>query len=222
MRKRLHVFAIIVLALSAGISCYYFGGQPFEDEIRAFRKADQEAFPPAGAILFVGSSSFRLWKDMQQDFPEHTVINRGFGGARLKDLICYAPDIIFPYNPRQIVVYCGENDAAEGNITAAGLTTRFRKFFELVREKLPYVPIVFVSMKPSPSREHIRPLLEEANRQIREYLDSQDNALYLDVYTPMLGEDGKPRPELFVDDRLHMSEAGYEIWKSAIGEVLLE
>ncbi len=106
----------------------------------------------------MGSSSFRMWKNVQQDFPGYTIINRGFGGSSLPDVINYADEIIFPYEPKQIVIYCGENDlAASDTVTAQMVVDRFKALFFLIRDRMPDVPVVFVSIKPSPSREKLWP-----------------------------------------------------------------
>lgn len=191
--------------------------QPFWNEIQAFKKADSLQAPPNDAILFVGSSSFRLWKDMQQAFPEHTIINRGFGGSSLPHVIQYADDIIFPYNPKQIVIYCGENDLASSDtVTGELVYQRFLGLFSLIRSQLPDVRITFVSMKPSPSRWQLKEKLETGNKLIKAFLRKQKKASFVDVWKPMLNDEGKPEEELFVGDKLHMNEKGYAIWQKQI------
>jgi lysophospholipase L1-like esterase len=197
--------------------------QPFAGEIRAFRQQDSLKFPPPGEILFVGSSSFHFWQDVNDYFPGYHIINRGFGGSSLPDLIRYAPDIIYPYHPRQVVIYCGENDlAASDTVTAQTVVSRFRDLFSLVREHLPGIPILFVSLKPSPSRSALMPKMVDANTQIRRFLKHQKKASFLDVYSLMLDSDGKPRSDIFRADLLHMNPAGYAIWKKAIEPHLLK
>ena len=127
---------------------------PFYDEIQQFKKLDSAQFPPKNAILFVGSSSFQKWHDVQDYFPKETIINRGFGGSELTDAIRYANDIIIPYHPREIVIYSGENDLAYSDtITASIVFDRFKKLFSIIRGAMPQVPLVYVSIKPSPSRQ---------------------------------------------------------------------
>ena len=111
---------------------------PFWNDIQNFKKQDSISFPPKNAILFIGSSSFTLWKDVQQYFPGYTIVNRGFGGSTLLDQLRYADDIIFPYEPKQIVIYCGENDlASSDNIHAADVVQRFKTLFAMIRQNLP-------------------------------------------------------------------------------------
>ena len=141
-------FAILFLG-TAIIS----NAQPFANDIAAFKKQDAVAMPPKNAILFVGSSSFTKWKDVQEYFPKHVILNRGFGGSTLPDVIRYEKDIIFPYQPRQIVIYCGENDVASSDtVTAAMVLQRFKQLFTDIRQQYPKTPVAFISLKPCPSR----------------------------------------------------------------------
>lgn len=203
-------------------SCSQKAKQPFHDEIEAFKQADKKQAPPAKSILFVGSSSFKLWHDVNDYFPGYPIINRGFGGSGLKDVIRYADDIILPYHPKQIVIYCGENDIAAGNVMATDVLQRFMELFHYIRNNLPNTPVVFVSIKPSPSREKYIKTQEEANIMIRQFLSSYPETVYVDVFHPMLDKQGHPRKELFLEDDLHMNKEGYNIWKDAITPHLLK
>ncbi|HEX2605974.1 MAG TPA: GDSL-type esterase/lipase family protein [Flavisolibacter sp.] len=217
MRIKREVLTLVLFLLSLT------GWSQFEDEIRQFKKQDSVSFPASHGILFVGSSSFRMWKDVDSYFPGYRIINRGFGGSTLPDVIKYYKDIILPYQPKQVVIYCGENDfAASDTVSVNTVVARFKKLFELVRAGLPDANISFVSIKPSPSRERFLSKVRQANTQIRAFLMKQRKATYIDVFTPMLGADGKARPELFLDDALHMKPAGYAIWKKAIQPYLLK
>lgn len=198
-------------------------GTAFWNDIVAFRKADSLYAPAARQILFVGSSSFTMWKDVQSYFPSHPIINRGFGGSSLPDVIRYAEDVIFKYNPRQIVIYCGENDlGASDTVSAATVTERFKTLFSMIRNRLPRVPIVFVSLKPSPSRQHLMPKMLEANIAIRQFLKKKKKTTFIDVYHSMLTDDGQPRPDIFLGDKLHMNAQGYAIWQKLIEPHLLK
>lgn len=195
--------------------------KPFYNEIQGFKKSDSTQAPPKEAILFVGSSSFRMWKDVQQAFPQHTIINRGFGGSSLPHLIQYASDIILPYNARQIVIYAGENDlAASDTVSALTVLNRFQQLFYLIRERQPKTPIVFVSIKPSPSRAHLMPKIVEANRLVKAFLSQHKSTAFVDVYHPMLNESGQPKDDIFISDRLHMNEKGYAIWQKVLAPYL--
>ena len=189
---------------------------PFSNEIEGFKKQDSLNPPPQKAILFVGSSSFRMWTNLQNDFPGYTIINRGFGGSSLPDVIRYAPDIIIPYNPKQVVIYCGENDFTAEGVNAEIVYDRFTTLFEIIREKLPKAHILFVSLKPSPSRLKYLPEMVRANTMVKNYLKKYRRTDYVDVYSKMLLADGTPMPDIFKADNLHMTEAGYVIWQKAI------
>lgn len=196
---------------------------PYWKEIQAFKKADSIAPPPKKSILFVGSSSFRGWRDVQEYFPKKRIINRGFGGSSLPHLSLYANDIIFLYAPKQIVIYCGENDLAESDtLTAQGVLFRFQNLFALIRSRLPKTPIAFVSIKPSPSRQKLMPKIEAANALIKIFLQTQKRTAFIDVYKPMVDSTGLPKEELFLGDKLHMNAKGYAIWQQAIAPHLVK
>ncbi|GAC1444100.1 MAG: SGNH/GDSL hydrolase family protein [Sediminibacterium sp.] len=194
---------------------------PFQKEIDAFAKEDSIHHPVRNSILFVGSSSLRKWEDIQAYFPGYPVINRGFGGSSLPDVIQYADRIIYPYRPKQVIIYCGENDlAASDTVTAKMVLQRFRHLFSMIRSKLGPVPVVFISIKPSPSRWRLEPVIMEANRLIRQFLLKQNKAAFADVHHAMLLADGSVNRELFLSDNLHMNEKGYKIWQYIIGPYL--
>lgn len=196
--------------------------QPFREDINAFHKLDSAHYPPKKANLFVGSSSFRFWESMEKDFAGYPVINRGFGGSTLKDVIRYVDEIIYPYDPKQVIIYCGENDLAESDtVSAQMVNSRFQELFYTIRNRLgKKVRIVFISIKPSPSRAQLMPKMELANQMIRQFLKKQKKTKFVDIYHLMLTPSGKPREELFIADRLHMNAQGYGIWIKAIRPVL--
>lgn len=197
--------------------------QPFAEEIAAFKRQDSASFPGKGKILFVGSSSFRLWKDIGSDFPGYPVINRGFGGSTLPDVLQYAEDIIFPYDPKQIVIYCGENDfAASDSLYPSQVAQRFFDLFRLIRSRYPKVSIVYVSMKPSPSRQHLMAKFNVANVMIKSFLHKKKRTVFIDVYKAMLTKEGTPREDIFLQDNLHMNKEGYAIWQKLIEPHLLK
>ena len=215
MKKLVCFLPAFLLFISIGLA------QPFIEEIREFRAEDSLHFPPRKANLFIGSSSFRMWRSMQNDFPDHKIINRGFGGSSLPDVIRYVNDVVYPDHPKQVVIYCGENDLASSDtVSAATVASRFQELFGLIRAKYKKVPVVFISIKPSPSRAHLIPKMIEANRLIREFLNTQKKTKYIDVFSRMLNADGKPNSALFLDDMLHMKPSGYAIWIEEIRPVL--
>jgi lysophospholipase L1-like esterase len=191
----------------------------FESEIRQFETSDSASPPAAGGIVFVGSSSFRKWESLAHDFPRLPVLNRGFGGSTFPEALHYASRVVLPYRPREIVVYEGDNDLASGR-TPRQVADDYRTFVRTVRAALPATRIVFVSIKPSPSRWALAPAAREANRLVRAIVAGDTLQSYVDVFTPMLGANGRPRPELFVSDSLHMTPAGYAIWRARIAPAL--
>ncbi len=187
---------------------------PFADEINAFKKLDSAAFPAKKQILFAGSSSFRKWTNVQADFPDHKIINRGFGGSTIPDVIHYADDILFPYHPKQIIIYCGENDIASSDtITAEIMLKRYQQLYFLIRSKMKKVEIDFVSIKPSPSRAKFRATVERSNQLIKDFIAQQKRSKFINVFDSMLNEDGTIKQEIFLQDNLHMNEKGYAIWQ---------
>jgi lysophospholipase L1-like esterase len=215
---------LFLLALSGVIvvtSCSQQSDKPFYSDIQAFKAADKQNPPPQNAIVFVGSSSFAMWTDVQDYFPGYKIINRGFGGSVLNDAIEYEDDIITPYHPKQVVIYSGENDIA-ANATANDVMQRFITLFNMIRRDLPEANIVYISIKPSPSREKFMPVIVSANAMIKKFLAAQNNTTFVDVYSKMLDASGKLRPEIYKDDMLHMKPEGYEIWKKELTPVLLK
>ena len=208
---------LVILSLHGNIFA-----QPFMSEIKAFRKADSIATPPKNAILLIGSSSFTKWKDVQEYFPEHTMLNRGFGGSSLTDVIYYANDVVLKYQPKQILIYCGENDiAGSSTVNADTVFERFKILYGIIRSKFKKVPIAFISMKPSPSREKYLVTMQKANEQIKSFIEKQKRAAYIDVYHSMYDADGKILNHIFLSDKLHMNAAGYKIWQGIIAPYLV-
>lgn len=190
---------------------------PFRKEIDAFKKKDSLQMPASHSILLVGSSSFTKWTDVQDYFPGYPMLNRGFGGSSLPDVIRYVDDIIFPYNPKQVIIYCGENDVASSDtITAQIVLQRFQQLFFTIRNKLPKVPVAFISIKPSPSRWKFEPVIVEANRFIKKFLRKQTKTKFVNVHDAMLNKDGSVMTDIFLGDNLHMNEKGYKIWQKVL------
>ncbi len=199
------------------------GNLPYWNEVQQFKKQDSIQFPSANQILFIGSSSFTNWKDLQQNFPSYPILNRAFGGSSLTDLIQYRYEVLYAYQPKQIVMYCGENDfAANDSVTVETVLQRFKTFFQLMRAKYKNVPFAYVSMKPSPSRAHLMPKYSEANKQIKKYLSNKPKTVFIDVYHSMLLADGTAMKNIFLSDSLHMNSKGYAIWKRKIAPYLIK
>lgn len=214
---RILIFLLPVFCVLNAVS------QPFIEDIQAFKKQDSISFPPARSILFIGSSSFTKWTDVQAYFPHKRILNRGFGGSTLVDVIRYADDIIFPYDPKQIVIYCGENDLASSDtVTAEMVVERFKQLYSIIRNKLPKVPVVYIGMKPSPSRRKLFNKMMVVNGNIRDFLNDKPGDYFVDVYYPMLLKNNQPNGSLFTDDSLHMNASGYKLWKHLMTPYLVK
>ena len=162
-----------------------------------------------------------MWKDVQDYFPGYPIINRGFGGSSITDLVRYANDIILPYQPKQIVIYCGENDlAGDDKLMPAKVAERFYELFHIIREKYPKVPVAYISMKPSPSRTSLMPKFNVANVMIKNFLETKKRTAFIDVYHAMLNSDGTVMTDIFLQDNLHMNKKGYAIWQKIIAPYL--
>lgn len=223
--KLFFALALLVVIISAnptaGLAQTGIEPHAFAAEVETFRRWDRQFQVPPHPIVFTGSSSIRKWDNLQVAFGSYNVINRGIGGAVTNDITYFLKDLVFAYQPRQLILYVGENDLPDNGTTADSILQRTIRLFTAIREKLPDVPIVYVCMKPSPSREQFRQKEIEGNKLIRNYLLKDKNVFYLDVYSLMLTPDGHSRPELFVGDRLHMNPLGYAIWERALKPHLL-
>jgi lysophospholipase L1-like esterase len=188
------------------------GPQKWEKEIAAFESHDAEHPPDKGGIVFAGSSSIRLWKTLADDFPNHRVLNRGFGGSQLGDLAHFADRLVLAYAPRMVFVYSGGNDINAGK-TAEQVFDSFRELVGKIRAHQPETPIAYISIAGNPKRWAQVAEVIRANALIEIFTKQNENLLFIDVFHSMLGSDGLPKPEIFVADRLHMNAAGYEIWR---------
>jgi lysophospholipase L1-like esterase len=219
--KRLLAFVVCLILIQSQLLAQSAPG--FWPDIVAFKKIDSAQKPALNSILLIGSSSFTKWQDVHAYFPEYTMLNRGFGGSTLVDVIRYAYDIILPYQPKQVLIYCGENDlASQENISPEEVLLRVKTLFHIIRTNLPDATIDYVSIKPSPVRASIQDRVKIANKLIKAYFKKQKHAGFIDIYDAMLDADGKMREELYLGDRLHMKPEGYTIWQTAIKPYLLK
>jgi lysophospholipase L1-like esterase len=214
---------IFSLLASLVLSSSVLLAQPFQQEILQFKKSDSIVMPPKGQIVFAGSSSFTKWKDVAMYFPGYPIINRGFGGASLVDLIRYAEEVIIQYQPRQVFIYCGENDMADvDTVSPANVLTRFTTLHRLLVKQLPKnTKLVFVSIKPSIARWRLENKFKEANQLIRDFIATQKNTQFLDLHNAMLDEKGMPQQDIFIADNLHLNAKGYQIWQKAFAPYLI-
>ena len=218
MNRRSFVHALILALVCGTVAPAVADPARWEETIAKFEAADKENPPPPGGIVFIGSSSIRLW-DTASAFPEAKVINRGFGGSEMEDSRHFADRIVIPYKPRLVAVYAGDNDLNKGK-TPQRVLEDFKAFVAKVHAALPAARIIYIAVKPSIARWNIADKGAETNRLIRQFTQSDRRLAFADIWTPMLGDDGKPRPELFVKDNLHLSEAGYKVWNGVVGPML--
>jgi len=218
MKKSLLLLTLISLLLSRSFAQTK---PPFWDDVQTIKKYDQMYKPPVHPVLFVGSSSIRKWDDLTQVFAKYNALNRGIGGAVINDITFYLNDVVFPYQPRQIVLYVGENDIVNDNVTADTVLNRTIALYKAIRAKLPNTPIAYISIKPSPSRDKFRNKAVASNELIKKFLAGESNTTYIDIFPQML-KDGKSRNELFVGDMLHMNRDGYAIWEKAVKPYLIK
>jgi lysophospholipase L1-like esterase len=212
-------FIVIAFSLASGQTRL----SRYEEDLAKFRDLDSISPPELNNILFIGSSSFTLWKDMNDCFPGYPILNRAYGGSCLTDIINDFDRLVLPYHPRQVVIYCGENDFASDTALAPQVVVeRFRKVFMLLRVNFPTTRITYVSMKPSPKRWFLKDKFISANQEIRIFLKSQKNCSFVNVWPLMIGKDNLPLPGIYIDDRLHLNPAGYAIWQKAIKKQLLK
>ncbi|WP_449427014.1 SGNH/GDSL hydrolase family protein [Rhodanobacter umsongensis] len=210
--KRLLILLFALLPLLAHAREYDHA--QWNPAIAAFEAADRAHAPAPGSILFIGSSSIEHWKSLAADFPEASVINRGFGGSVISDSTFFADRIVAPYHARAIVMYAGDNDLQEGS-SPEQVRDDFAAFVRKARAVDPGVPIAFIAIKPSVARAALLPEIRQANALVSAYAATQKGVTYLDVFTPMLKE-GAPQPDLFGEDGLHMNRRGYLLWINII------
>lgn len=209
------VLLLIYWISSSWLFCATTETNRWENEILAFEASDKTNFPLANAILFIGSSSIRMWKDLASDFPEFKVINRGFGGSQICDSVYYVDRIVIPYRPKMIIMYAGGNDINAGK-TPEAVFNDFKQFVSAVHSKLPSTKIGYISIAPNPARWKQIEKVREANRLIREFTMRDPRLFFIDTHSAMLGADGLPKPDIFLDDKLHMNRKGYDIWREIV------
>ena len=191
----------------------------WQKDILAFAKKDAEKAPPENPIVFTGSSSIVKWKSLAEDFPGLPVMNRGFGGSEVFDSFNYAHLTVIKYKPRQVVMYAGGNDINAGK-TPQRVFADFKAFVAKVHAALPECRICYISNAPNPKRWSLIDQMKEASRLVEEYTKTDKRLQFINVYPHMLGADGKPKPDIFVEDQLHMNPKGYVIWKAVVGPYL--
>jgi lysophospholipase L1-like esterase len=215
MRRRFGLLWLCLLALAISLTPASAQNGPdpsrFESEIRAFEAADVSDPPPRGGIIFTGSSSIRLWTTLKEDFAGLPVINRGFGGSMLPEVTAVLDRIVVPYKPALVIVYCGGNDIHAGR-SAGQVIADFKSLVAAVHDALPTTRLDYISIAPNLARWAEVDTVRQANRGIAEFIETDPRLSFIDVFPKMLGPDGKPRPDIFLEDGLHMNRTGYAIW----------
>ncbi len=222
MKKYLLVFVLFLGILTA--TAQTTSTIPFQEEIDVFIKNDSIQMPATNSILFVGSSSFNYWKDISNYFPGYAIINRGFGGSSLTDIIHFNQETILKYKPKQIYIYCGENDiAASDTITPQIVFERFKTLHSIIRNYLgKNISVMYVSIKPSVARWNMEDKFVAANSLIRNFINKQKQTQFLDVHSAMLDTNGEVYEDIFIADKLHMNAKGYAIWQKIIAPTLVK
>lgn len=205
---------IVILLILLGLFFQLLRAQDparFQTEIDSLKQLFIEKRPDAKIILFTGSSSIRMWSNIQEYFPDKTVVNTGFGGSHMSDLLYYLDDIVIKYRPDQIFIYEGDNDIASGKKPAV-IMKDTRKVAHQLNKALPAVPVVLISPKPSLERWELRETYTKLNDCFEKYAARNEKIDFINVWPVMLNEEGTPVKELFIEDGLHMSKAGYDLW----------
>ena len=193
--------------------------EKWEKSIKSFEENIKSGESKPGAVMFIGSSSIRLW-DLPKWFPKHTAVNHGFGGSEVSDSLHFFDRIVKPLRPKMILMYAGDNDIAKGK-TAEIVHRDFSRFADRVRKDLPEgTRLGFIAIKPSIKRWNLADEMSKANALIAKDCKSDDQLTYIDIWTPMLGDDGKPKPELFAKDGLHLNANGYKMWTRIVQKSL--
>ena len=207
----------ILFLFVASTNLYAQKGFPFENEIRAFKRQDSISFPPKNGILFIGSSSIRKWTDLELRFAGKPIIRRGVGGCELWQLVdFYMPYILFPYHPRKIFIYAGDNDIAEGK-SSEFVFQEFKQLLKLIHEQLPDAKVYFMSIKKCPSRAKYYEEVVKANELIKHYLANKSKSVYIDLNTIILKKNSTtPDSALFEADYLHLNRIGYNRWQKVL------
>lgn len=212
--RSIFVFALLLVSFGSLATAK----EPWAEAMAAFERQDQESPPPPEAILFVGSSSIRLW-DIQKSFPDKTTINRGFGGSQAADSARHVQTLVIKHRPAVVVFYAGDNDLAFGK-SPTQVSADVESFVKPIAAALPETRVLYLAIKPSLARWKLIDQQREANRLIAEMLARYPKAQWVDVASPLFGADGQPKAEYFVADGLHLSPAGYKVWAEVLGPLL--
>jgi hypothetical protein len=235
MKKALKIIAVLLGLLILGLSWpawqLYSEIQKsrsedplvWEEAISALESATRGVYGPGEGVVFIGSSSIRLWSTLVDDMSPIPAIQHGFGGAKLNDLVYYARRLVNAYAPRAVVVFAGTNDIdPAASKTPEALLASYQAFIDQIRVDQPDLPVFYIGITPSPLRWSVWPIAQAANRLIEEWSGPDPNLHFIDTSAALLGSNGEPQPENYVFDGLHLSERGYEIWTDIIRKRLVD
>ncbi|NVN93135.1 MAG: GDSL family lipase [Desulfuromonadales bacterium] len=187
----------------------------YEQEVREMEQRRRVSPPPAGLVLFYGSSSIRMWESLEEDFRDVGVLNMAFGGSTLAACVWFFERLVVPCRPRSIICYAGDNDLGDGRMPE-DVVVSFRNLLAKVDTHFPQIPFSMLSIKPSPSRWHLSDRIRFINEAIKREMQGRDNRYFIDIHAAMLGSDGQPDNSLFLEDGLHVSQKGYQVWKELL------
>ena len=215
---------MLALAAAVTVTVGLYAQQPldpnrWESTIQKFEAEDTAHGSARGSIVFIGSSSIARWSNLAESFPEHKVVNRGFGGSEMSESAKYAARVVVPHSPRIVVLYTGENDLNRG-LTPDVVAADFDQFANVIRTSLPSTRIVVIGLKPSLLRWKLRDGMRQTNTLIRTRCAADRSCTYVDPWPSMIGKDGTPQPEFFVKDGLHMTPEGYKAWTAMLKPIL--
>jgi lysophospholipase L1-like esterase len=211
-------FVLVCLVMLIGLAGAAQDPTRFQKEIDAI-KINDTPYKNKTVVLFTGSSTIRMWKNLSMDFENKPVVNHGFGGSEMSDLLYYADDLILSYQPSQIFIYEGDNDINSGKSTQQ-IIAATDSLLKKIREKMPQVPVYFISAKPSKARWHLQQKYIDFNSRLKSFTSAKKNVYFVDLWKPMIDRNGVVFQDIFIEDGLHMNAKGYAIWKKEIGKYL--
>lgn len=213
------VFISVLLFSSNSIVGQYNSETKWGESISRYERQDSISMPEPGGILLLGSSSFTIWKDVHDYFPGKNIVNRGFGGSQMSDVLYFKERLILPYQPVQLILYEGENDIAVGKMPDT-ILSELVQLVNWTKTQYPDIKISVLSMKPSPRRWEFRETMLEMNQKLKQYAQETENIDFINIWDPLLGSDGKPVDDNYLEDLLHLNANGYKIWQKAISPFL--
>lgn len=226
MKRSAAIFAFFGLLLFFNYSCsplhkYKESVKGWEADIREFEHLDSTTRYPDDAILFMGSSSIRLWSTLQEDMKPYHTIQRGFGGSKISDLAWYTPRIVYPHKAQAIVIFIANDITGSGNDkTPQEIAGLFKNIVKTIRKKLPDVPVFYISVTPTESRWKVWPRIRQGNELVKEQCTKLEDVYFIETTPYFLNGEGKPKSDLFRADKLHLNEKGYEVWSGVIKKEL--